>query len=74
MPLYVHATWMKLAAAIVRAVLCCLFDTSNLPRGIQLKRACNDDVTRSGPQVHESNVGDQPQWLFDAVNSFLDAD
>ena len=23
--------------------------------------------------VHEANVGDQPQWLFDAVNAFLDA-
>eukprot|EP00041_Stephanoeca_diplocostata_P028096 m.786264 g.786264 ORF g.786264 m.786264 type:complete len:132 (-) comp23305_c1_seq20:171-566(-) len=22
--------------------------------------------------VHEYNVGDQPQWLFDAVNAFLD--
>jgi hypothetical protein len=24
-------------------------------------------------EVHECNVGDQPQWLFDAVNAFLDA-
>ena len=24
-------------------------------------------------EVHEVNVGDQPQWLFDAVNAFLDA-
>ena len=24
-------------------------------------------------EVHECNVGDQPQWLFDAVTAFLDA-
>ena len=24
-------------------------------------------------EVHESNVGPQPQWLFDAANAFLDA-
>eukprot|EP00040_Diaphanoeca_grandis_P003085 m.23715 g.23715 ORF g.23715 m.23715 type:complete len:316 (-) comp14320_c0_seq1:280-1227(-) len=24
-------------------------------------------------EVHECNVGDQPQWLFDVVNAFLDA-
>ena len=24
-------------------------------------------------QVHEANVGDQPQWLFDAVNGFIDS-
>ena len=28
--------------------------------------------TLSTWEVHESNVGPQPQWLFDSVNSFLD--
>lgn len=33
----------------------------------------NNVTTMATWQVHESNVGDQPEWLFDVIGAFLDA-
>ena len=41
----------------------------------QILRFMRDEwnVSRlSAWEVHEMNLGPQPQWLFDAVNAFLD--